>query len=97
MAVIITTSVPIKPDKLDEAIAFMRETLPDTRAYAGCQFLEICQDKDTPGILFSYSRWDSKEQYEKYVAWRTETGTMAAFGEFVDAPPVTTYNDRNDA
>ena len=96
MAVIVTASVTIKPDKVAEAIAFMKERLPDTRSADGCQFLEVSEDKDRPEVLLSYSRWDSIEHYETYTAWRTETGVMAAFGEFVAEPPVTTFYETID-
>ena len=53
MAVIVTSSVFIKPERLAEAIAFMRERLPDTRAADGCQFLEVSAGTDRPEMLFS--------------------------------------------
>ena len=96
MAVIVTASVSIKPERVTEAIAFMKERLPDTRSAEGCQFLELSEDQERPEVLFSYSRWDSIEQYETYTAWRTETGVMAAFGEFVAEPPVTTFYETID-
>ena len=96
MAVIVTASVSIKPERVAEAIAFMKERLPDTRSAEGCQFLELSEDKERPEMLFSYSRWDSIEHYETYTAWRTETGVMAAFGEFVAEPPVTTFCETID-
>ena len=96
MAVIVTASVTIKPDKVAEAIAFMKDRLPDTRSADGCQFLEVSEDKDRPEVLFSYSRWDLIEQYETYTAWRTETGVMAAFGELLAEPPVTTFYETID-
>ena len=96
MAVIVTASVTIKLDKVAEAIAFMKERLPDTRSADGRQFLEVSVDRDRPEVLFSYSRWDSIEHYETYTAWRTETGVMAAFGEFVTEPLVTTFYETID-
>ena len=37
--------------------------------------------------------WDSKEHYEKYLAFRTEDGTVAAIGDMcVDGPNIDIFD-----
>jgi quinol monooxygenase YgiN len=43
-----------------------------------------------------YERWDSRPQYEKYLAWRTETGAMDRLQAWVKAPPSIRYFERVD-
>ena len=39
-------------------------------------------------ILKAVSQWDSKEHYDTYLKWRTETGAIAALLESLDEEPV---------
>jgi len=41
--------------------------------------------------------WDSREHYEKYFAWRQESGALAALGEMLAGPPNLRYFDEVDA
>ena len=35
MSVMVSVEMPIRPEKFDEAVAFLRDILPDTRAFEG--------------------------------------------------------------
>ena len=56
--------------------AFLKKIVPDTRAYNGRQGLDIYGNSDAIGRLVFYGRWDSRQHYEKYLAWHTETGVV---------------------
>lgn len=36
------------------------------RAFEGCEFLELYQDKNDSSLFFTYSRWHSEEALENY-------------------------------
>ncbi len=36
------------------------------RAFDGCLFLELYQDKDNPAIFFTYSYWEKEDSLEHY-------------------------------
>ena len=36
------------------------------RAFDGCEFLELYQDKQNPNIFFTYSYWQSEEDLDRY-------------------------------
>ncbi len=38
----------------------------DIRAFDGCLFLELYQDKGDPTIFFTYSYWEKEESLERY-------------------------------
>ena len=42
-------------------------------------------------------QWQSRAHYEKYFAWREETGAMAQLGDALVAPPSLRYLDPTDA
>jgi len=46
-------------------------------------------------VLF-HEIWDSRQQQEKYIQWRTETGVMEALGNMMSAPPTITVYDKFD-
>ena len=52
MSVMITVEFKIKPEKVDEAFEEMREGLPATRNFQGCQRIDSYFDKK----LFAFSR-----------------------------------------
>ena len=83
MAVTNVTKVTVKPERLDEFKTYYKTLLPDTRAYDGCQQLEVYEDQDEPGNLFFVHRWDSQEHYQKYYAWCTATGVTEVVKPFL--------------
>lgn len=93
MAVIVTFEVQAKPDQREALREFMRRILPDTRAYQGCQGLDLLIDQDAPERLVVLEKWESRAHYERYLAWREESGTVAKVGPMLAAPPTVRYFD----
>ena len=96
MGVVVLLEMQIKPGCVNEVKAFMNDNLADTRAYEGCQGLDVYDNMDETGNLVVYERWDSRPHYEKYLAWRTETGTMDKMGAMLKEPPSIRYFERVD-
>ena len=44
-----------------------------------------------------YELWDSRGHQERYLQWRSETGTLDRLGALVAAPPKIQYFDKVDA
>jgi quinol monooxygenase YgiN len=89
--------IQVKPEAVNEVKALLKAALPDTRAYAGCQGIDIYSNLDEAGNLVFYERWESRAHYQKYLAWRTETGAMDRLGALLKAPPSIRYYERVDA
>ena len=51
----------------------------------------------TGGRSSSSSSWDSVEHYEKYLAWRTETGVLAELSALLEGDPNIRYFEAVDA
>jgi quinol monooxygenase YgiN len=74
------------PDGADEAaLAKLHEDLKATRAYAGCQSVEVLRDRANPDRVLLYEHWESKEAQAAYQAWRDGVKDPAA----PNAPAVT--------
>lgn len=93
MAVTVTLGLQIKLDRLDEFKNVLREILPDTRAFSGCQDIRVIENQDSPGSITILEGWDPKENHIRHMTWRTEIGTMEALAGFVEAEPAITYYD----
>ena len=90
---VVLLEIQVKPECVEEVKAFLKEVLPDTRAYAGCQGIDIYGNLDESTNLVFYERWDTRDHYQKYLNWRTETG---ALGAKLAGPPSIRYYDRID-
>jgi quinol monooxygenase YgiN len=97
MSTIVLLEIQVRPEAVDEMKAFLKKILPDTRAYDGCQGIDIYGNLDDTGNLVFYERWDSRQHYEKYLTWRTETGVVDQLGALLAAPPSIRYFERIDA
>ena len=71
MTVIVNTIWTVEPDKKSAFIADLSTKLPATRAYDGCEWFYLVDspDFDSPTVE-AVSKWESKEKYEAYVAFR---------------------------
>jgi len=86
-----------KPLLGNELVEKLKEVLPDTRSYEGNQGVEVYQKTDDPDTCIIQSQWDSQRHWEKYIAWREETGVLAAFVEKLEGPPTIRFFSKADA
>jgi quinol monooxygenase YgiN len=97
MSTVVLLEIQVKPEAIDEMKAFLKGILPDTRTYDGCQGVDIYGNVDDTGNLVFYQRWDSRQHYEKYLAWRTNTGIATQLRAMAASPPSIRYFERVDA
>lgn len=58
-----------------------------TRAFEGCQTLELYESRGNPLQLTIWQQWASQESQEKYIKFRHEDGSFKFLGELVASPP----------
>jgi quinol monooxygenase YgiN len=97
MAVTILLEVRAKEGTGNDLLATMKGILPDTRSYDGCINLNVYQNQDDSDVLVLVENFESKAHYEKYVAWRVETGVMQQLGDALAEPPSIRFFDLADA
>jgi quinol monooxygenase YgiN len=93
MSVLLTIHAQAQPDKVDAIKEFLLKVLPDTRARAGCESVTVHQDQDDPTRLMICGQWATRPQYDSYLAWRIETGTLAELGAMLVSEPVFAFYD----
>ena len=87
MAVRVILEVQAKPGTGDELVALFRSILPETRAYEGCTGADALQNSDDSDNVAVVETWDSREHYEKYLAWQRDRGTSDRLKEALAEPP----------
>lgn len=87
MSVTVVLEFKVQPDKADTVVEFLRKALPATRAYAGFESLTLHRDQDDPSAFLIWEQWATRGQYDAYLAWRTESGTLNEFVELLAGPP----------
>lgn len=94
MSCIVLLEIQVKPESVNEVKALLKAILQDTRSYAGCEGLDIYDNLDKQGNMVFHERWESPAHYQKYLAWRTETGALEKLGAHLAGPPSIRYFNR---
>ena len=97
MAVTVLLELQINEVDVDKTKQLFKETLGDTRAYAGFIDIEVFCNQGEATNLVLVEKWESREAYESYVAWRRETGFFDRLEPMLAAPPSIRYFDPVDA
>ena len=97
MAITVLLDLQAQADKVDALIKTFKEILPDTRAYDGCIGVDVQQNQDDKTNIVLVEQWESRAHYEKYFAWRNESGAMEKLGSMLAGPPSIKYFDKQDA
>ena len=87
MAVTIMLELKTKPGSADDLKDFLRDELHHTRGFDGCNGVTIHTNQEDLNNFVFLSNWDSKAQYDKYLAWRGERGDMEKLGALMAGEP----------
>ena len=94
MSVLVMLEIQVKPEHVSNMKSFLAEVLPDTRAYDGCQGIDVYSNTEDSGNIVLIEYWDSRAHHEKYLAWRTETGVLDKMGAMLAGPSSIRYFER---
>jgi quinol monooxygenase YgiN len=96
MSVMVTVEFKFKPEAAEAMLAALKSSLPDTRAYAGCEEVKSYYEADTHSLLL-VELWQSADHQKAYLNWRMETGMMDNIGDALAAAPIfRTFDIRDD-
>jgi len=86
MSCIVLLEIQVTPESVSEMKELLKRMLPDTRSFAGCITLDLYGNLEDSGNLVFHERWDSRAHYERYLAWRGQTGDAAQLESMLAAP-----------
>ena len=58
--------LPIKKENIPSFERLFESSRDQIRAFAGCNGLELLQDRYDPALFFTYSLWESEQALEAY-------------------------------
>ena len=83
----------LKDELVDDFVQICKGAYSVTLAYDGCQSITLNLNVDNRNNFVMTEVWDSKEHYEKYLAFRTEEGTMDAIASMcLDVPTIRIFD-----
>ena len=85
MSILVQLEVKAKLESVTAMNELLAGMFPDTRAFDGCIDIKAYLNDDGHTYVF-IEHWESKSHYEKYLAWREETGSLALLGALVQGP-----------
>ncbi len=91
MSIASTAEFFIHPERSEEFLGMLSQSLPTTRGYDGCELVETYVDQDDPGHIFLFERWSTREQYQAYLDWRMANGMLERLEPIGTAPPRFTF------
>ena len=74
----------------------LRGALPVTRSKEGCRSLELTVNQDDPDNMLIVMRWESRDHYDTYRAWREANGDVGKFAEATENGLSTRFFDISD-
>ena len=93
---LVLLEIVARPESVESLKDMLKARLPETRAYEGCQSITPFLNDDGKTFVV-VEHWDSRDHYDKYLAWRTETGVLAELESLLAAEPSIRYFDTVDA
>jgi quinol monooxygenase YgiN len=97
MAVLVLVEGTMKSGSVASTKALLKEVLPATRTYEGSRGADAYVNRDDGRTLILVEHWDTKERYQKYLAWREETGVLARLIGLLEGAPSIRYFEAVDA
>ena len=93
MSVSVLLSGKLKDGLVEQFTEICSEAFHVTRAFDGCQNINLTLHVEDPHKFVLTEVWGSKEHYEKYAAFRVEDGTVGAIGDMsVDGPNIDIFD-----
>ena len=87
----------LKEGQVEKFTELCKKAYKVTRAYDGCQGINLTFNVENNNNFVMTETWESKEHYEKYLAFRTQDGTVELIGSVCDEGPTIRIFDITEA
>jgi quinol monooxygenase YgiN len=89
----VVTDFRTKPGKADELIAILAAASPDSLTHHGCEAIRIRREQDDPSHVVSFTQWETRQDYDDYLSWRTDSGLTDEVSHLLTKPMSISYFD----
>ena len=87
----------LKEGQVEDFTELCKEAYKVTRAYDGCLEINLTLNVENKNNFVMTETWVSKEHYEKYLAFRSQDGTVELIGSLCDQGPTIRIFDITEA
>ena len=87
MSVYVLLEAQVKPESADDFRDAIASIIDETRSYDGCEQMTYTVNQDDPTNVVFVEKWETREKYDAYFAWRVETGALNAIMPMLSAEP----------
>ena len=94
MSILVLLSCEAPSDAIEAVKAKLDEILVDTRAFDGCEGVEVWQDQDDPTRIVVTEQWASRQQSDAYSAWRAGRVELDGFRPMLASPAIKRHYDK---
>ncbi|UYP19167.1 antibiotic biosynthesis monooxygenase [Rhodococcus sp. Z13] len=91
MALTALLELKFRPDSVDQAKKVMSRVLDETRAFDGCEGVEILVDQQDEARWVIVERWRSAEHDAAYRRFRAGEGAVTDLGPLLGGAPALSY------
>ena len=88
---------PCQEGKGPELIEILRGALADTRAFEGCESVEVYSADNHPAPVVLWEKFAVKENHQAYLKWRMDTGLPELLAPVLAGNLQVTYLDSHAA
>ena len=97
MPIMVVVEGKAKKEAVDRMKATLKKGFKETRAYDGCMSINAYTLDDDGQTFLFVQHWETKPHYERYLAWRTETGFVAELVNMLESGPSIRFFQQLDA
>ncbi|MEO1079096.1 MAG: antibiotic biosynthesis monooxygenase [Pseudomonadota bacterium] len=83
MSYLVSVDFPCKEGMAETVEGMLRGALKDTRAFDGCQSIDVYFEEDT-NTFTALEVWDSADHYRVYQKFRTDQGIAEALAPVIE-------------
>ena len=94
MSVLVLLEMKMKPENVDDLTDCLKSELHATRGCDGCNGLAFHRNQDDPNTMIAVEDSDSRQQYKKYLAWRTDRGDFEKLTGWMEGDPSIRFFDK---
>lgn len=95
MSQTVHAAFPCKEGQGATLLETLKTALVDTRAFDGCESIEVYTDADNPDNLVLWEKFETRAHHEAYLAWRIETGLLDMLAPILAGDLQITYLDNH--
>ena len=83
MSQMVHVVLPCQEGKGPELVELLKSALVETRAFSGCEAVEVFSNADDPDSVILWETFAKRSDHEAYLAWRMETGLPEMLGPYL--------------